>query len=62
MSTSTSGKYNLTIVGNFTDRSEVPVTQIRFAINQTGTSRNVSVEVSRMGKGLNERWVGKGVV
>ena len=62
MSTSTSGKYNLTIVGNFTDHSEVPVTQIKFAINQTGTSRNISVEVRGMGKRLNERWVGKGGV
>ena len=60
MSTSTSGKYNLTIAGNLTDHSDVPVTQIKFAIKQTGTSRNVSVKVSGIGSRLTERFVGKG--
>ena len=50
VSESTSGKYNLTFVGTFTDNSSVPVTLIKYAINQTDMSRNVSVQVNGIGK------------
>ena len=43
---SSGDEYTLTFVANFTDHSKVPVTKIKYVVNQTKVARNISVQVS----------------